>query len=160
MITADRLREVLDYDPATGDFTRIADPSPRSQLGAIVGSRTPLGYWRICIDSRDYQAHRLAWLFMTGEWPGEIDHRDGDPANNAWSNLREATRSGNNANRAARPARNLPKGVRRAKTGRYEARITFAGETKHLGTFDTPDQANAAFYLAARSLHGDFARAQ
>ena len=161
LITADRLREVLAYDPDTGAFIWQVRTSTRVHVGDVAGRSDPLGYRKIKVDGREYLAHRLAFLAMTGEWPvAEVDHRDGDPANNRWRNLRPATRSQNAANTGLRRAKDLPKGVSyRASSGRYLAQIVTRRETRYLGSFATPEEAHRAYLYAARLFHGSFARA-
>ena len=99
---------------------------------------------------------------MTGEWcSAVIDHRDGDPSNNRWDNLRRATVSQNNANR--RLHRNNKcgfKGVVQNPWGRFIASIYKNGRRIHLGMFATPEAAHAAYVAAARELFGEFARAE
>ena len=106
-ITADRLRAALDYDPDTGVFRWLPrDPPPVASwnsryAGKVAGrlNAPKLGrpaYRKIRLHDREYKAHRLAWVYMTGRWPREdIDHVDGDPLNNRFGNLREASRGQN-----------------------------------------------------------------
>ena len=85
-LTAVRLREVLHYDPDTGEFSCLRG------LRQKVGRPNATGHIQISVDDRRYQAHRLVWLYMTGEWPRLLVHHiDGDPANNRWSNLQQVT---------------------------------------------------------------------
>jgi hypothetical protein len=95
---------------------------------------------------------------MTGKWPTEeVDHRDCDPSNDRWENLREATSSQNKANRrSSRGGRNLPKGVS-VHYGKFQARITINYKTTRLGVYPTIEQAAAAYANAAVDLHGEFA---
>ena len=97
-LTVERLRELLSYDPATGKFLwRVGRQCMRA--GAVAGATEVQGYRVIKIDGKIYKAHRLAWLYVTGEWPPEeIDHKNTDPQDNVWSNLRLATHSQNQAN--------------------------------------------------------------
>jgi len=144
----------LDYDVLTGLFTH-----KRSGLSA--GFAAPRGYWYLQIKGRKFLAHRLAWLFVHGAWPGELDHIDGDRRNNKLSNLRECDRSQNCMNRKA-SSRNLSgfKGVsfnERAKA--YRARIHVNGRDKFLGHYSTPEQAHAVYEAAAKRYYGQFARA-
>lgn len=99
MINAIELRERLQYDPNTGNWIWLK--TPRSgYVGRPAGSLDTKGYWIIKIDGQSYKASRLAFLYMTGEWPtDEMDHIDRKPWNDVWSNLRQATRTENNQNR-------------------------------------------------------------
>jgi hypothetical protein len=133
----------------------------REGLVLLPGGLTPKGYWKIGVDGHRYHAHCLAWLYMTGEWCElDIDHRNGDRADNRWSNLREATRTQNNGN-GKRPRNNSTgfKGVHFFKqTGRYQAGITVDGRRQHLGYFSDPEDAHAAYLNAAEKYFGEFAR--
>lgn len=161
-ITVERLREVLRYNPDTGEWMWLVAPNRRIRAGDVAGSVTAGGYRMISVDGhRDY-AHRLAWLYMTGEWPVEdIDHRDMDHANNRWENLRVATRAQNIANSGIRSTNKSGfKGVhwsRRKK--RWCAAITIRGKEKHLGYFIELGQAHVAYRRAAEEAFGEFARA-
>src|SRR5262245_33505102 len=111
-LTAERLREVLDYDPSTGVFKSNGGRCG-SRVGAtLVGTVRPDGYREIRIDWQRYLAHRLAWLHVHGSWPaGDIDHVNGNPSDNRIVNLRLATRTQNNANSRRRPNTSGFKGV-------------------------------------------------
>jgi hypothetical protein len=114
------------------------------------------------IRGRRFQAHRLAWLYVYGEWPnGAIDHINRDPGDNRISNLRLATPTQNNANRA-RPACNTSgvKGVSWiGKSRKWQAQITVHGRQKYLGRFSEKDLAVQAYRKAASAYFGEFARA-
>ena len=157
-LTAERLRELLRYDPETGSFVRLVTRGG-SRSGATVGCLNALGYSVIMVDYRLYTAHRLAWLYMTGEWPPhEIDHADMDRANNRWSNLRSATKSENMSNIGI-PASNTSglKGV--VKSGnRWVAQIKKNKKLHYLGSHGSPEEASRAYLAAAAELHGEFAR--
>ena len=158
LLTAERLREILRYDPGTGQFACLVTRSNNgAKAGAIAGTRKTNGYVYIQINHRMYLAHRLAWLYMTGEWPSrEVDHEDTDPSNNRWSNLRLAT-SGENSQNQRRPGRRNTSGylgVSYDKSrGKYAATIGLNGRTIHLGRHDTPEEAHAAYVKAKRELH-------
>jgi len=160
-VSSARLRELLHYDPETGEFHWRKRLSRRIRADGIAGGRTNDGYWRSTIDGRYYQAHQLAWFYRTGKWCRQvIDHRDGDPSNNRWDNLRRATLSQSNANR--RPCRNNAcglKGVSRDRQ-RWRATIYKNGRRHPLGNFPTPEAAHAAYAKAARKLFGEFARTE
>lgn len=108
---------------------------------------------------REYRAHRIIWLMMTGEWPPEeIDHIDHDPSNNRWANLRLASSSQNEINRGV-PRNNTSgfKGVFfHAKQRRYSAYIKFHGKREHIGMFDTAEEAHAARRAREKELFGEF----
>jgi hypothetical protein len=152
----------LDYDSQTGEFRWRKRMSRSAKPGDVAGTLHTDGYRRIRIKRRDYRAHHLAWLYMTSRrCPAFIDHRDGDPSNNRWNNLRRATASQNGAN-ARRSKSNASgfKGVSRARSGRWRAGISKKGRRHHLGIFSTPQEAHAAYVAAARRLFGEFARAE
>jgi hypothetical protein len=154
-----RLRALLHYHPQTGEFRWLKRVSPSIQPGDMAGTLDNQGYRRIIIKGRPYRAHHLAWFYMKGKWCRlVIDHRDGDPANNRWNNLRSATRSQNSANR--RLHRNNACGLKgvSAHGDRWCATICKNGRIRHLGLFPTPQAAHAAYAKAARKLFGEFAR--
>src|ERR1700674_1345685 len=97
MVLAERLRAVLLYDPETGVFTRRINRG-KWKAGAQVGWLRPDGYIGIGLDYHEYLAHRLAWLYVTGEWPIDVDHENTCRSDNRWDNLREASRSQNMRN--------------------------------------------------------------
>jgi hypothetical protein len=96
-LTAERLRELLDYDPKSGVWVwRIS--RKRMRIGSVAGSINGDGYRRLMVDGRRYQASRLAWLYVIGSWPiAEIDHKNLDKADDRFCNLRECTRLQNQA---------------------------------------------------------------
>jgi hypothetical protein len=155
------IRAVLEYDGSCGLF-RWKRPVRTMARGWFAGSLHASGYMIIQVNRRPYGAHRLAFAIVNGEWPAaEVDHRDRDRSNNRWANLRQATSAQNGANRApwsAKPS-GLPKGVFPAprNSGRFVAKLGVGGRIKHLGTFDTVDDAAAAYRLAAEISSGEFA---
>jgi hypothetical protein len=160
-LTRARLRELLHYDPKTGQFRwrkRRGNGARRAPSADHLHPQQ--GCRLISIDRRAYRAHQLAWFYMTGRWGRPtIDHRDRDATNNRWSNLRRATASQNNANRR-RPLHNTSghKGVSPCRqTGKWRAMIGSNGKTIHLGRFATRRPAHAAYLAAARKLFGEFA---
>lgn len=100
MITQERLRYLLHYDPETGEWTWLNPPNHNTRLiGLIAGHVRPDGYRQIRIAGVAYYSSRLACLYMTGEWPAEeMDHIDRDPNNDEWINLRQASSSMNKWN--------------------------------------------------------------
>jgi HNH endonuclease len=159
LLTAERLRRLLGYDPETGVFTRLVRTSNRIRVGNVAGFLSVWGYREIRVDGHSYKAHRLVWLYQTGLWPeGDLDHKNMDKADNRFCNLREATVSQNQANR--RVLSNNESGFKGIDWhgGKWRARITVNGKLVSLGHFDTPHIAYATFCLAARKHFGDYAR--
>lgn len=151
-LTAARLREVVCYDPETGAF---AWRGGRGRAYRKIGTRHPLGYLRICVDGRDYLAHRLAWLYVHGEWPADqIDHRNGRRQDNRIANLRLASNPENHQNRKLqRNNRSGHPGVREVAPGRWIAAIKTRGARRHLGTFGTFEEARDARIAAKTQDH-------
>lgn len=164
MLTAAELRERMIYEPDTGDFRWRVAPSKALKIrpGDIAGTRTTQNYWQVSLRNRRYRACRLAWLYMTGEWPSlQVDHIDGDRLNNRWANLRLATVAQNQMNTAMRRRNKVGlKGVVQNSAGTYTAYIKKDGKSRGLGTFATPHAAHAAYVKAATNLFGEFARPQ
>ena len=155
--TAEEVRALLDYDPATGLFRWRRAVAQRVRVGAIAGSRNVGGYTYIGIDGRRYLAHRLALLYVTGAWPAAgVDHRDGDPGNNRLANLREATQAANLQNLAkqSRPTSSRYIGVSWENSRRrWRAEIQHEGKPWRLGRFATEELAYAAYLAAKAELH-------
>lgn len=158
MLTAEKIREALNYHPETGVFTWRKRISRKSIVGAVTGTQNGSGYLKIGIYGQRHYAHRLAWLYMTGSWPAEyIDHIDGDRSNNRWSNLREATHAQNMWNMKHDAGASGFKGVVPNRK-KWAARFKVDGELIHLGSFDTPKEAYAVYQAAVRNIRGEFAR--
>lgn len=158
MLTQRRLQEVLSYDPSTGLFAWLVVPNGRITVGQIAGNLNPQSYVQIKVDMTLYRAHRLAWLYVTGEWPQEtIDHLNGVRHDNRLCNLREASIAVNSQNRRDPHPNNASAGAlgvsKRNGTGGYQARIRYQGKEKRLGTFPTAEMAHQAYLSAKRALH-------
>lgn len=156
-ITADQLRAHCDYDPMAGTFTR-RESHRRWKAGAVMAGTESHGYTLIWLMGKQRAAHRLAWLWMTGAWPSkDIDHIDGDRANNAWANLRHVDRSTNLENIHGPKSHNRSTGLLGAyhspSPGRFVSRIQVRGKSKSLGSFGTAEDAHAAYLSAKRELH-------
>lgn len=130
-------------------------------VGQIAGGPNHAGYCMLSVAGESHFAHRLAWLYMTGFWPVDrIDHKDGVPSNNAWSNLRQCGQSQNGANTKLSAANTSGfKGVTYCKnTNRWRAKITHNGKTLHIGRFDSLQDAEMAYKSRAVELFGEFVR--
>jgi hypothetical protein len=156
LLTPERLREVLDYDQETGQFTWRIQMGRHVKAGKVVRNRpNSNGYIRIKIDRVLYAAHRLAWLHVTGEWPThEVDHKNGTRSDNKFKNLRDVPHKVNAQNRvrASRASRVGVAGVS-ARGGRFRARIRVDGVLKSLGSHGTTDAAHMAFLQVKRAEH-------
>lgn len=160
-LTAQRLREILHYDPLTGVFTWLIDVGPMKSIraGTVAGSPTgKSGRTWIGTGRKVYYASRLAFLYMTGKWPqGDAEHRDGDPTNDRWENLRDTTHKVNTQNRRS-PTRTkksgLPLGVSiRKRDGAIIANICIDGKQVYLGQFADAEQAHQAYLDTKRKKH-------
>lgn len=162
-ISVERLRALLDYDPATGIFrwrVRQRKIGGFYNPGDIAGFKETLGYWCVGLGGKTYKGHRLAWLYVKGEWPAEdIDHINGRRSDNRICNLRLGGKAVNawNAKMKVTNAVGL-KGVRRDGK-KFIARIGVRGVRIYLGTFDTAELAHSAYMNAAIKYFGEFARA-
>jgi len=151
-LTAARLRELLHYDPETGVFRHIA---PRQGIiaGSVAGSLGTNGYRKHRMDGETHSGHRLAWLYMTGEWPKfEIDHINGDRADNRFANLRDVPGRVNRQNMRRALGKVGLLGVCRHRDV-FRAEIGIDNKAIRLGTFKTPEEAHEAYLKAKRQLH-------
>jgi hypothetical protein len=158
ILSAERLREVLDYDQETGIFTWKLPTSDRLKAGKVAGVlRGGHKYPRITVDYQTHGAHRLAWLHVHGVWPsGEIDHVNGDRSDNRIANLRDVPSFVNmqNQRRAhSRSASGLLGAWFDKRTGRWAASISVRGKRRFLGRFSTAEDAHAAYVEAKRRMH-------
>jgi len=155
-LTAAQLREILRYDPITGTFYRLKNTGATGRIGPINVRPSVRGAYAICVHANKHYAHRLAWLYMTGEWPAhEIDHIDGNPLNNRFANLREATGAQNKQNQRRPKTTNKSGflGAFKHDARRWRANIQINGKTIHIGLFDSAEEAHAAYVEAKRRLH-------
>lgn len=143
MLTQDKLKELLTYDPDTGIFKWIKKSANRIRVGEEAGILYPYKngkthYRNICISYKGYRAHRLAWLYMTGSFPEyEIDHINHNASDNRWCNLREVTKAENQRNRSLYMTNTsgFP-GVYWSKLrSKWMASIRYQGKSIYLGYF-------------------------
>lgn len=163
MLTQARLKQVLSYDEKTGLFTRINSSGCVAAGKTYTHRKKGSGYIEIMVDRKLYYAHRLAWLYVNGEWPSDqIDHINRVRHDNRICNLRPATNKQNQRNRKGRSLCGL-KGVTFDK--RYAnsknpwiASICIDGRQTHLGSFPSAIEAHNAYKAAALKHFSDFAR--
>lgn len=150
---------IWDYNQLTGIFTWKIRSHVHFEVGQPAGNINNRGRVMLTFKRKKYQASLVAWLMMTGEWPKtEIDHIDGDQANNKWVNLRPATHGQNCRNQKLRKDNSLGiKGVHHHGSG-FRASISYEGKRYNLGTFRTVELAKAAYDEAAEKFHGEFRR--
>jgi hypothetical protein len=159
--TAARVREIFDYDPISGELIWKVATSSKNPVGSIAGTIAGTGYRLVTVDSARFLAHRIVWLWNYGVMPpGDIDHINRDKSDNRIENLRIATRPQNNSNSKRR--RDNSSGYTgvtwHAQSGKWRALIHVNKKQKHLGLFSTPEEAYAAYCVAAKAVFGEFAK--
>jgi hypothetical protein len=173
------LRQLMEYDPLTGAlvwkrqatpaFMPLAEPKKitlarwngKAAGRPALNSNSKTGRKRGSIFGRSVFAHRAAWAIYYGEWPqDEIDHINGDHADNRIVNLRPATRAENAQNRGpVKGSASRFKGVYRVQgKDQWFGQINLKGRSTHLGTFGSEEEAARAYNAAATQHHGPFAR--
>lgn len=156
MITQNELKDRFVYSPETGIFSYTEHTKKKFKK---IGTTTKLGYIRIHIGNKLYLAHRLAWLYMTGNYPiMDIDHINRIPNDNRWCNLREATDMQNSTNTGVR--KNSKSGFKCVywcnRDKRWIATGTLNGKKHSLGRYDNPYSARDAYEKFSKENHGDF----
>jgi hypothetical protein len=157
ILTQARLKDLLDYNQDTGIFTYRKKISDKIVVGAIAGTTNDQGYRIIMINYQRYRSHRLAWLYLYGNFPnGEIDHINGIPSDNRASNLREATRAQQSFN--TKPHKNTATGYKGvSKNGKGFSAEAKIGKARHrLGTYKTALDAAIAYKNFTEIAHGQF----
>jgi len=159
MITQSELKEVLEYNPDTGVFTWIKSIGRRVKAGDIAGYKDKRGYICIVVKQKKYQAHRLAYLYITGNFPeNQIDHINHIRDDNRWTNLRNATMSQNKANTVKQ--KNNTSGYKgvvwHKRRKKWYARISYMNKDIHVGSYTTPQEAAEAYKKKAIELFGEF----
>ena len=156
----DRLKELLSYDPCTGELSWRVQRG-KCRAGTVITCRNGAGYIVARVDNVLLRAHRIAWAVTNGEWPiHEIDHINGDPSDNRIENLRQANRIQNMHN-IKMPVTNKSglKGVSwHSAANKWQAHIRSDGKNYYLGLFDSKDAAHLAYVEASKKLHGVFGR--
>jgi hypothetical protein len=146
-------KELFDYNPETGVLTWRVGRGSRTKIGGVAGSINGRGYRIVGAKKKYYQAHRVAWLLSTGEWPKNgIDHINGVPDDNRFANLREATQGENQQNKKAASNTGVT-GVHLDKRGYYQAQLKVNGKKALSVSFKSFDRALAAITAAKRKYH-------
>ena len=171
-VNAETVRDLLDYNPETGVFVwKVRDRKycetdhgwkivNGRDAGETAGSLNDDGYRYIKIFDKRYKAHRLAWLYVYGEWPkNQIDHINNQRDDNRIENLRDVIQSQNSMNATIQSGRTSQyKGVSwHKKTNKWRTQITINGKCKHLGYFVSEEEAARAYDRAALELYGIYA---
>lgn len=159
-LTQDRLKELLDYNPETGLFSWRTDRNQNVKTGDIAGTLQNKGYIHIHVNSKKYVAHRLAWLYIMGEWPkDQIDHINQKRHDNRFINLRECSQSQNQGNQKIHDnSKSGYKGVTwYKKYNKWMASISRNGKRKTLGYFNCKHDAAKIYNEKAREFWGEFA---
>lgn len=162
MLTQAQLKELLIYDPDTGFITQRPRPGVAKNSTPTRGYNHGRGYRAVSVAGKPYLVHRLAFLYMTGDWPEhEIDHRDGDRSNNRWSNLRPATSGQNKCNTCTR--KDNTSGVKgiswETSKSRWRAEIWHQGRKHYVGVGTDLEALAIKTETRRRELHGDYAQA-
>lgn len=162
----DAVLRAFSYDPESGVVlwrhrADAPDNVNAARSGKEAGGFTVSGYKAVGFNGCQIRLHRLIWFYMTGAWPkDQIDHINGNKADNSWGNLREASGVQNSHNTRKRPGSASPlKGAHwDSRKMKWTARICVAGKRTFLGVYDTDEEAHRAWADAAKKLVGDFAR--
>ena len=155
MAKIERLREVLSYEPETGELRWKVATSSAVKVGAIAGTPRKSGHRQLRLDTKIYLCHRVVWAMVHGEWPdGEIDHINGITGDNRIANLRVVDRRTNAENKRRAQSNSLTGclGVSPRSNG-YAASIRTRGRFIWLGRYDTAEEASMAYIAAKRQIH-------
>jgi len=153
-LSIERLRQVLRYEPETGDFYWIHRDTDQKKLGLNASIVRSHGYLNICIDSQYYYTHRLAWFYVHGEWPKVIDHINGDKTDNRIENLRSVDQRCNvqNVLKVRKHNDSGVLGARKTKYG-FQTSVRIDGKNHYLGHYKTAEEAHNVYLKAKRELH-------
>ena len=162
MPSSAELHNLFSYDSATGLLYWKSDrANGKVKAGSLASKlQSNSGYLIVSINSSYFFAHRIVWQMFKGNIPELIDHIDGNKENNMLSNLREATKQSNSANRNLNSNSSTGyRGVTKIKS-RYRATIGFKGTRYDLGMFDTALDAHLTYESKSKELRKDFHRCQ
>jgi hypothetical protein len=159
-MTEDQLHALFDYQD--GFLFWKVDSSQNVKAGQKAGGVDSRGRWRIGINGKQYQAHRLIFLMHQGHVPSMLDHIDGNPLNNRIENLRPANFSTNGCNRKL--GINNTSGVKgltwNKPAGKWQASVKVNKKTHYFGYYKHKEIAEAVLLMARQRLHGEYMRAR
>jgi len=159
VITRERLKQLLRYDLGTGWFINLTQRNYNASIGARAGKIVCGGrYRRIKLDGIEYYEHHLAWLYVYGYMPDQIDHWYDSGLNNCIFNLREATQSENMCNAHRTPGESGLRGAyldKRRST--WHSKVQLGGQVWNMGPFDNAEEAHEAYLRKAKEVQGEFA---
>ena len=163
-LTQKEVKRLFYYDSNSGELTRLIDMGRLAKTGDIAGSKTETpwtSYLFVSIKNKSYAVHRIIWFYMTGEWPDQIDHIDGNGLNNKWDNLRNVDCKENSRNQKIRKTNTSGvMGVYWNKQNqKWNPRIRVDDQLKHLGYYSDFNDAvaarkNAEVKYGFHPLHG------
>jgi hypothetical protein len=149
MKTQEELKELLDYNPEIGVFIWKVSNSNRISKGSVAGCSNSLGYITISVKGKQYYAHRLAWLYVYGEWPkGQIDHINGNRSDNRIENLRNITQRENCQNWGIHREGKLVGSYFNKDSQMWYSQIRIEGVRYNVGSFKTLEEANVKYLQA------------
>lgn len=153
-LTQAALADLLEYRPETGQFVWVK-PRRAVRVGREAGSINSKGYRNLKVAGHLYSAHRLAWFYVHGVWPEQIDHINGDKDDNRIANLRDCTQAENGQNLAinSRNKVGIPGVFFNNTRNRWQASIQVNGKPRYLGRYKTAEEAGVAYAQAKAKLH-------
>lgn len=156
MLTQSQLKDLLTYNPETGTFIWNITRGGSAHAGTVAGSIDTRGHVQIQVYQKQYAAHRLAFLYMTGVFPKHgVDHINRIKTDNRWCNLREATQAQNMENKTM--YKNNTSGVKgvtwNKRIGKWQVGVGKNGKLIHVGYFSDLEEAKAARLKAEKELH-------
>lgn len=161
MITQEELKNIVIYDPDTGIFKYIKQTNPRALIGRIAGTKQKDGHLYLQYKKKRYQLHQLAFLYMEGSLPNEVDHINRISNDNRWCNLRKCTRTQNSYNSSIRS--NNTSGVKgislNKRNGKWLVRMYINGKETFIGEYVDKEEAIRINKLYRNKYHGEFAHA-
>lgn len=152
-LTSENVKTYFEYVPETGDL-RWTDNAPVKVRGKSCQTKNSTGHKYVKFKGKNYYNHRIAWLYVYGEWPISIDHINGDPADNRFVNLRGVDHKTNMQNERKARSNNKTGLLGVSPNGQnYRAEIRVDGKKINLGTFKKPEVAHQAYLVAKRQMH-------